>query len=306
MELVNNVDPYTMGIMLPDELEDTLKYQPLIMWNIKIISCISAPSSVSSYRAYKCLVKIANSGDFLVNVNVNDFHGSFKKVHETIVRQTHGVLVLQKPINNSVWMEFVQRLLIDSQGEIFHQRPVANTGFNIQYIEERASKNGGKIRVGDIEVVYGETVYNTDGKVKDKPMSIVVPEAFPHKNLSITPHTPTGLLGYLKLFLPPALSPHIERRSQQQLALMNATVQHFYYFIVKNLGFCPAYMMASIQPEAMKSTVAMVGLKGMGDTKHFLELNSTSAAVDQMRDSTSLTTGILLLPFFPFLYFMFF
>ena len=54
---------------------------------------------------------------------------------------------------------------------------------------------------------------------------------------------------------------------------------------------CPAVMFASVEPEAMKSTVAMVGLKGMGDIKHFLEANSTSAAIDQMRDSTSMAVG---------------
>ena len=52
-------------------------------------------------------------------------------------------------------------------------------------------------------------------------------------------------------------------------------------------------MLASRELEAMKLTVALVGLREFGDTKHFLELNSSAAAVDQMRDSTSLPTGNL-------------
>ena len=77
------------------------------------------------------------------------------------------------------------------------------------------------------------------------------------------------------------------------VALINFTVQHFYWVIVKNIGSCPNYMMASPEPEAMKSTVAKVGLHGMGDKEHFMELNSTTAAIDQMRDSSSLLTGKL-------------
>ena len=53
-------------------------------------------------------------------------------------------------------------------------------------------------------------------------------------------------------------------------------------------------MLASAEPETMKSTVAMVGLKAVGDLKQFCELNSTTAAVDQMRDSSSLPTGAIL------------
>ena len=49
-------------------------------------------------------------------------------------------------------------------------------------------------------------------------------------------------------------------------------------------------MLASAEPETMKSTVAMLSLKALGDPKQFCELNSTVAAVDQMRDSSSLPT----------------
>ena len=64
--------------------------------------------------------------------------------------------------------------------------------------------------------------------------------------------------------------------------------QHHYRLIVYNCGFCPGLMLASAEPEAMKSTAAMVALKAIGDPSAFLELNSTTEYIDQYRDSTSL------------------
>ena len=54
-------------------------------------------------------------------------------------------------------------------------------------------------------------------------------------------------------------------------------------------------MLASAEPEAMKSTAAMVALKAIGDPSAFLELNSTTEYIDVYRDSTSLPLGMLLI-----------
>ena len=51
-------------------------------------------------------------------------------------------------------------------------------------------------------------------------------------------------------------------------------------------------MLASAEPEAMKSTAAMVALKAIGDPSAFLELNSTTEYVDMYRDCTSLPLGV--------------
>ena len=64
-------------------------------------------------------------------------------------------------------------------------------------------------------------------------------------------------------------------------------------------------MLASAEPEAMKSTAAMVALKAIGDPSAFLELNSTSEYVDLYRDSTSLPLGTIILPLSPNLYLLF-
>ena len=51
-------------------------------------------------------------------------------------------------------------------------------------------------------------------------------------------------------------------------------------------------MLASAEPEAMKSTAAMVTLKAIGDPSAFLELNSTTEYVDMFRNCTSLPLGV--------------
>ena len=66
-------------------------------------------------------------------------------------------------------------------------------------------------------------------------------------------------------------------------------------------------MLAGHEPEAMKSTVAMVALKAIGDPSAFLELNSTTEYIDLYRDCTSLPIGRKLYMFvsyinFPFLF----
>ena len=52
-------------------------------------------------------------------------------------------------------------------------------------------------------------------------------------------------------------------------------------------------MLASAEPEAMKSTAAMLALKAIGDPSAFLELNSTTEFIDLYRDCTSLPLGEL-------------
>ena len=224
LELVNSVDSGTIGIMVPDDEDPSSKrYQPLIMWNMKVVSYISAPPSVSSFRAYRCKVKMSSGVEFIININANDFHSSFRKVHEAIVNKTHGVLVLQKPIENSLWTEFVPKLLLESSDEIYYQRPALNTGLNCSYLEEKAFEHGGVIQLSDVEVVYTDVVYDGEGNVKEKPIHIIVPEAFPHKRLTVSPHKPSGLLGYLRCFLPPLLATAPDRRLQMQLALLCST-----------------------------------------------------------------------------------
>ena len=99
LELTNKDDSRTMGVIIEQPDDDDgggvkIVYQPWIMWNLEILSYISAPIEISKYRGYKCLVKVSGGGDFTITFDANEFHHSFKKVHETIVKKTHGVLIL--------------------------------------------------------------------------------------------------------------------------------------------------------------------------------------------------------------------
>ena len=69
--------------------------------------------------------------------------------------------------------------------------------------------------------------------------------------------------------------------------------QHFYKLIVYNNGSCPSLMLASFEPRTQKTTTALVGLKMVSDPKMFSNLNSSSAAVMEMRSTSSLPTGNL-------------
>ena len=54
-ELVNHIDERTMGVLVPKEDmgdgEEEHNYEPYIMWNLEVISCISAPIEISEYGA---------------------------------------------------------------------------------------------------------------------------------------------------------------------------------------------------------------------------------------------------------------
>ena len=198
LELVNSVDERTFGVMtLKYDDPESVHNQPLIMWNLELKSYIHAPSSVSSYRSYRCLIKMASGQDFMVNILANDFHNNFKKVHDTIVNKTHGVLVLQKPIDNSLWTEFVPKLLLESSHKIYYQRPAINTGLCCAYLEEKSFNHGGELQQKDAEFIFGDVVYDAEGFVKEKPIHVVIPEAYPHKRPLVSPHSPSGLFGLL-------------------------------------------------------------------------------------------------------------
>ena len=47
----------------------------------------------------------------MVNFKASDFQNSFKRCHETIMNKTYGRLVLNRPIENNLWTEFVPKLL---------------------------------------------------------------------------------------------------------------------------------------------------------------------------------------------------
>lgn len=183
---------------------------------------VSAPPESSVYRAYRCEVNLAGGDTFMVNFKATDFQNSFKKVHETIMNKTYGRLVLNRPIENSLWTSFVPRLLFDAKDSIKHIRPAKNIGLQFDYLLERSFAHHGVLQLDDVEIVYPDVVFNGFGVVKDDPIHCVIDEAYPSKVLVASKFTPSGLRGLLKLFLPPYTAASPLRRKQQQIAIIGA------------------------------------------------------------------------------------
>ena len=190
--------------------------------NKLIFSYISAPPESCAYRAFRCQVKIAGGSTFMVNFKATDFQTSFRKCHETIMNKTYGRLVLNRPIENSVWTDFVPKLLFDVKDNIKHQRPAKNIGLQFDYLLERSFEHRGVLQLNDVEVVYPDVVYNGLGQVLEDPVHCVIDEAFPHKILVSSKFTASGLRGLLKLCLPPYTATSSMRRKQQQIAIIGA------------------------------------------------------------------------------------
>ena len=110
---------------------------------------------------------------------------------------------LQVPVDNAHWCAFVPKLLLENKESIFHQRPARNIAIQYCYLEEMSFENDGRIRLEDLEVVYRNIVYNGLGEVKDRPIHTIVEEAYPHKIFKVSKFIPSGLQGFIKLFLPP-------------------------------------------------------------------------------------------------------
>ena len=80
-----------------------------------------------------------------------------------------------------------------------------------------------------VEVVYKDVVYNGLGEIKENPVNVLVREAFPNKTFRVSEIKPSGLRGYLRMFLPPYTSTSMYRREQQILVLIGATGNLFIF-----------------------------------------------------------------------------
>ena len=158
----------------------------------------------------------------MVNFRASEFQNSFKKCHETIMNKTYGRLVLHRPIDNSLWTEFVPKLLFDVKDTIRHQRPAKNIGLQFDYLLEQSFQHRGVLQLKDVEVVYPDVVYDGFGRVKDDPVHCVIEEAYPNKIFVASKFTASGLRGLLKLCLPPYTASSPLRRKQQQIAIIGA------------------------------------------------------------------------------------
>ena len=231
MELVNSESECSIGILEKGNEDEIVIYLPLIMWNLQIKSYISEKDS--SYRAYKCQVKISGKNvkveSFCVFIKDSDF-SKFDKVRAAIVSQTHGHLIMNSRFDNNLWSDFVPKLIFESSDKIIYQRTAKNVGLQWHYLKSMAFDHGGALQLEHVEVVYRDVVYNGLGKKLETPVNVLVPEAYPNKTFRVTDFKPSGLRGFLQLCLPPYTSTSVFRREQQILVIMGALSKYKFSF----------------------------------------------------------------------------
>ena len=170
------------------------------------------------------------------------------------------------PFDKSLWTDLVTKLVfnLQSSGRMNHYRLARNTGLQIDYLLEKSFETNGALRVENVECVYPNIVFDGFGQVKAIPIHCLAPSALPKKMLKCSPFHPSGMIGFLKMLLPPFTSSSVERRGTQIVAVMGTLVESFYKLIIHEIGSCPGLLLASVEPETHKSTLAKKRLKWRG------------------------------------------
>ena len=173
-----------------------------------------------------------------------------------------------------------------SSGVRKNRRPALNLGLQYKYIEEKKKTNG-RVVQEDIECVYSDMILDGDGKVKQEPIHIFVPEVFKGMSFSKEHCTLGGMKKWYEMMLPPYTTKNPEIRMSQIISIVTATGLHFYRFIVDQCGGCPSLVLGSDQPATAKSTTAKLCLKVAGDTTHFLDPKSSVASINASKSITT-------------------
>ena len=119
-------------------------------------------------------------------------------------------------------------------------RPALNIGTQYEYLEEK-KKERGFWTEEDYEDVFPEVVIGGDGKVKEDPIHIFVPDIMNSTmdQMSINSFTCSGIKGFLEMLLPPYTSSDPELRRTQGITLLASTGLRFYRHIVNQARqFC--------------------------------------------------------------------
>ena len=111
-------------------------------------------------------------------------------------------------------------------------RPALNIGTQYAYLEEK-KKERGFWTEEDYEDVYPDVVIGGDGRVKEDPIHIFVPDIMNSTmEMSINSFTSNGLTGYLEMMLPPYTSSDPDLRKTQGITLLSSTGLRYYKHII--------------------------------------------------------------------------
>ena len=116
---------------------------------------ISDPLEVSTYRAYRCLLKTTGGQEFHINLKPDVFK-NFEKVQSALVKQTFGEAIMTPPFDHKLWTDLVTRQVfkLQSSNTMKHFRVARNIGLQVEYLIEKSLHTNGALRAEHIEVVY--------------------------------------------------------------------------------------------------------------------------------------------------------
>ena len=257
-------------------------FHPLILWGFKLESYVSSELG-PKFRGLQVKVKTNGGKVFCIEWR----HKDILSCHEACVQQGYGDMFEYKPFDESLWCDLMVRSKFDSleQGRLKYREPARNEGYQMAFLKELQMKHG-VVKEEDIEYVTRTKVIGVDG-IKEDPVHAVVQSATPEVDWTKPDFNLSGAKGFFKVFLPPHTSLDKEQRSIQTVILTSTLVQHYYPFIVDQLGECPGMMLASYEPETMKSTLSQVALKYFSTLDNFIESGSTKESMELKRSSST-------------------
>ena len=107
-----------------------------------------------------------------------DWVSNFKKVMQANRSYSHGVILRNKPFDDKLWSEMVDRYLFEHPN-IPTMRPAENVGLQVRYLIERAYDHDDCLSLEDIETVFQNVTYDGLGQIKTNPVHTIIEEARP-------------------------------------------------------------------------------------------------------------------------------
>ena len=218
---------------------------------------------------------------------------SFQRFSDALRAAVHGVTFSVSQFDESLWPDLWARVYFfcTEQKLCKSLRPADNIGIQHKYLEECQDEKG-FWNEDDYEEVFSDRVLGSDGRVKQDPIHVLVPELLKKGTIGTKDFEPTGLEGLLQMMNPPYTHHNPDLRNRQIIAMMGAGSNRFYRFIVQQVGACPTQMFCSKEASTMKTSTALLCQAAFSQTTLFMAPGSTQAAIDLTK---SLTSNTLLL-----------
>ena len=126
--LIWSMEDRSIGFCDPNE-QDT--YIPIIGWNFDIVNYVSHP--VDHYCAFIVKIRPLGTESVFEVIWHPDWIANFKKVMQANRKYSHGVILRNKPFDEKLWSEMIDRYLFE-HSNIPTMRPAENVGLMIMTI----------------------------------------------------------------------------------------------------------------------------------------------------------------------------